>query len=133
MKQIHKFYFTVLIIFLNALTLWGTTINQNDPIIGSYKGIVFNNGNMDKVITTFFLNKNGCVTGTYIIDEEEGKTTGELTDIENNGNDIYMLHWKDKYGTGALKILFSSDYKIFLGFWGNDKNNTSFLWNGMKE
>ena len=103
------------------------------PIIGTYNGNVFNGNDMDPVLTTFFLNDSGQIIGKYAIGEETGLELGKLSNLRTEGNYTIVVDWKDKYGSGVLRMLFSSDYWMFYGLWGKSKTNTSLPWNGVKE
>lgn len=100
---------------------------------GTYEGRVFNGDNMDPVLTTLFINQLGQVIGKYAMGEETGLEIGELSNLKMEGDYTFVFDWKDKYGTGTLRLLFSSDYKTFYGFWGKTKSETVLPWNGIKK
>jgi hypothetical protein len=99
---------------------------------GTYEGRVFNGDNMDPVLTTFFIDESGQVLGKYAMGEETGLEVGVLTNLRMEGDYTFVFDWKDRYGTGILRILFSSDYKVFYGLWGKTQSDTLLPWNGIK-
>ena len=101
-------------------------------ILGTFQGDVFNGGGMDRVLTNFRKNADGKISGTYVISEENGHEAGTLSKFKREGPYTLKCEWKDKYGTGTLRILFSSQYKLFRGFWGEAEGDTSLPWNGVK-
>ena len=102
------------------------------PLTGTYKGKVFNGGVLDPVLTTFKLSKDGKVSGTYEMKEEEGIETGTLTNFKWKDAHVLICTWKDKYGSGILKLTFSADRSKFKGFWGGDLRSATLQWDGVK-
>lgn len=102
-------------------------------IAGTYEGIVLNGNDMDPVLTTFFLNESDQIVGKYAMGEEAGLEVGELSNLRMDGSYTVLFDWKDKYGRGVLRILFSSNYKMFYGLWGKTESETFFPWNGAKK
>lgn len=102
-------------------------------ITGAYEGRAFNGEGMDPVSTMFFLNAKDKIVGKYVLDAADSFVTGELSNLRTEGDFTVVADWKDKDGTGVLRILFSADYKIFFGFWGKTKSDTSQPWNGIKK
>lgn len=103
------------------------------PIVGTYDGRVSNGDDMDPVLTTFFLNESGQIVGKYAMGEEAGLEVGELSNFRIDGDYTFVVDWKDKYGTGVLRMLFSSNYGLFYGLWGKSQLETSLPWNGVKK
>lgn len=101
-------------------------------ISGNYNGKVFNGTDMDLVLTSFFKNESGVIVGKYTMFEDNRKELGVLSNLRSEGDYTIVADWKDKYGSGILRMLFSSDYKVFHGFWGRN-NKTSLPWHGVKE
>lgn len=100
-------------------------------IAGTYVGSVFNGDDMDPVLTTFFLDGSGQIAGKYAIGEEAALEVGELSNFRTEGNYTFVADWKDRYGTGVLRVLFSSNYRVFYGLWGASESDTSMPWNGV--
>jgi hypothetical protein len=128
---------TLTSILLIALTFCGATQAQEHsakPVIrGAFQGQVFNGDDMDPVITNFKQNANGDTSGTYVMGEKDGLETGTLSDFQWEGPYTLRCQWKDKYGTGTLRILFSAEYRMFRGFWGKSEDTAFLPWDGVKQ
>jgi hypothetical protein len=122
---------------LIALTFCTATLAQErtvKPVIrGTFQGQVYNGDDMDPVLTTFKHNANGDSSGTYAMGEEDGLEVGMLSDFEWEGPYTLKCKWKDKYGTGTLRILFSAEYRMFRGFWGKSEDTAILPWDGVKQ
>jgi hypothetical protein len=122
---------------LIALSLCSATLAQERPakpvIRGPFQGQVYNGDDMDPVLTTFKQNATGETSGTYAMGEEDGLEVGTLSDFEWEGSYTLKCKWKDKYGTGTLRILFSAEYRMFRGFWGQSEDTGFFPWDGVKQ
>jgi len=102
-------------------------------IAGTFEGNLFSGSDMDPVITSFTINESGEITGKYAMGEEEGLEVGTLNNIQVDSEFSVTMTWKDKYGKGTLRILFSEDYRIFRGFWGDSKNPVIWPWDGIRK
>ena len=100
---------------------------------GTFNGSLFSGSDMDPVITSFTLNKQGELSGKYAMGEEEGLEVGTLKDIHIESAFSISMTWKDKYGEGTLRILFSEDYQVFWGFWGDSETPAALTWNGIRK
>ena len=103
------------------------------PIMATYEGQVYNGDNMDSVLTTFAIVAEKSLSGTYVVEEESGLESGNLTDCQFEGGYTVTCTWIDKYGKGTARILFASDYRSFSGYWGNSADTTMFPWNGVRK
>ena len=103
------------------------------PILGAYQGKVFNGDDMDPIITSFYQDDSGKLVGRYAMGEENGLELGELSNIRIEKHDLVLADWRDKYGTGMVRMLFSADYQSFNGFWGEVEAESILPWNGTKE
>ena len=115
---------------------FGSSFAQSDApqaIIATYEGLVFNGDNMDPILTTFIIEDGKKLKGTYVIEDEEGFESGTLTDCTLEGTYTVTCTWKDKYGAGVARILFSADYRAFNGFWGETSDTTFQPWNGVRK
>ena len=122
---------------LIALAICSTAQAQErtaKPVIrGTFQGQVYNGDDMDPVFTTFKPNANGEMSGTYAMGEEDGLELGTLSEFEWEGPYTLKCKWKDKYGTGTLRILFSAEYRMFRGFWGESEVTAFLPWDGVKQ
>ena len=129
-----KNYFTALVfLFVLSAAAVGQVEQAFAQLKGVYQGQVFNSGSLDPVQTSFQIDKNGKPKGTYSITEEGGVERGVLSGFKWEADRVLVCTWKDKYGTGILRILFTSDFSSFRGFWGEDAKSTSFPWSGAKK
>lgn len=111
---------------------------QNDaapplPIVATYEGQVFNGDNMDPILTTFVIEDGKKLVGTYVVEEETGFESGNLSDCQLEGTYTVTCTWNDKYGSGFARILFSADYRSFSGYWGQSSDTTFLPWNGQRK
>lgn len=72
--------------------------------------------------TEFYLNKDGTQAGKYyIFEHQQLKLEGQLEQFEVLDQQTIMASWRDKYGTGKLKMKFSPDFSSFEGKWLPDQ------------
>lgn len=104
-----------------------------NQVSGSYYGYVDNRGKLDRVVTTLYLDNKGKLKGTYVMGEDEELALGELYEFKSEQRYTAEFTWKDKYGTGRLRIEFSPDLLSFSGNWGRDVYLHEYLtWTGSK-
>ena len=123
--------FIVAATFASAATAQGDAPAQ--PVIATYEGQVFNGDNMDPILTTFTIEDGKKLKGAYVIEDETGLESGNLSDCQLEGLYTVTCMWTDKYGTGLARILFSSDYRSFHGYWGQSSDTTFLPWNGVRK
>lgn len=104
-----------------------------ESILGSYEGAVSNGDDYDPVATTFYRDAQGELAGSYVIEEEQGSATGNLSEFRTESKYTAVFTWSDKYGDGTLRILFSEDYQLFAGFWGSNGAAATLPWLGAKQ
>jgi len=106
----------------------------DDPkaIAGTYSGEVFNGNDMDAVITTFIFDNSGRLTGTYEVDEENGKYSGRLSNFMFEGPRTISMEWTDKFGEGYATMEFTLGFYSFTGEWGNKQSPEALPWVGEK-
>ena len=99
-----------------------------------YWGEILNGEKLQPVVTHFTRTTTGQLTGTYLMGDEDGNeetvVTGKLSDCLGDATAVLTCQWHDKYGSGFLRIMFSSDYKSFTGYWGVHQKMTLYPWNG---
>lgn len=107
---------------------------KTDPFItGIYKGHVFNGDGLDPVLTTIKVNKDGVLYGKYAISDGNSIVFGKLSNFRSEGKYTIAIDWKDKYGSGVLRVLFSANYRYFYGYWGKSDSDTRFPWEGVRK
>ncbi len=125
-------------IALITILLFSTAVFSDDADLlakfaGTFEGSLFNGSDMDPVITSFSLNDKGELSGKYAMGEEKSIELGTLEDIHIESAYSISMTWKDKYGEGTLRILFSEDYQVFWGFWGDSETPAAITWNGLRK
>ncbi len=104
------------------------------PFAGTYQGVVLNGYQLEPITTTFRLAAGGRLTGEYLIeDSEEGSKPGSLSNVYLEAPGTLTLEWTDKDGEGYARLVFSSDYRRFDGFWGTPDSEADNPWTGTRE
>jgi hypothetical protein len=103
------------------------------PAGGSYEGQVYNGDDMDPVLTVFSRSPGGSWTGSYVLGEEDDVEVGQLDACTWETMLLITCRWTDRHGVGFARLLFSSDYRAFRGFWGNTMDALSLPWDGSRE
>ena len=103
-------------------------------ITGTYKGDILTGKTVWPGATTFAVDDDGAITGTYELDENGTTVKGELSDFSETGPRQLACRWKDKSGVGDFTLTFSEDSKSFDGLWSNDadEKKTKHPWGGKK-
>ena len=127
---------------LFLITLVGASVllsagkaNEHDRsriVDGRFQGQVFNGDDMDPVLTTFVASSQGRASGAYLITEENRDVVGTLSNFKWESPYVLTCTWQDTYGSGTLRILFSTEYTMFRGFWGESDDTTNRPWDGVK-
>ncbi len=102
-------------------------------IVATFEGHIFNGNRMVPGLTTFTIQDGNRLSGTYVIEDENGAEAGSLSAFQWEGSHTVNCIWRDKDGSGHLRILFSADFRSFRGYWGNSADTTSFPWDGVRE
>lgn len=103
------------------------------PAGGNYEGQVYNGDDMDPVLTVFSRSPAGDWTGSYVLGEEEDVEVGQLDACAWETMLLITCRWTDRHGVGYARLLFSSDYRSFRGFWGNTMDALALPWDGARE
>lgn len=101
-------------------------------LVGTYRGKIHNGGQPESALTSFYFNDQGKLVGTYFMNADTDAVKGEIVEFIPVGNYMALLKWKDTYGTGHLRALFSYDGQQFTGQWGIMSKLYSFPWDGTK-
>lgn len=120
-------------VMLVPLIVYAAGISDYSKIAGSYTGMVFNGGDLDPVVTTFFLLPNGTLRGNYIAEDEIELIEGTISNAVNIEGQTYSFEWTDKYGEGQAVMEFADDFSSFNGFWTNNTGSDEFQWSGTKD
>ncbi len=103
------------------------------PAGGNFEGQVYNGDDMDPVLTVFSRSSGGAWTGSYVLGEEEDLEVGQLDACSWETTLLITCRWTDRHGVGFARLLFSSDYRSFRGFWGNTMDALTLPWDGARE
>jgi len=103
---------------------------------GRFCGEMISSGDYQDVETSLNVAKDGHLSGTYELDEPDGRVEGNLIEQDLGSGTSRTLVWTDKYGTGLLSLDFLSDFDGFNGSWGGSVNGKfdapSHSWNGAR-
>ena len=99
---------------------------------GSYKGGIWTGKTRFPGTTKFNVDAKGLLSGTYELDEKGTTVPGTLSDFRVAGNRQLECRWKDKNGTGDLKMTFTDNLSSFKGFWSLDGKEQKHPWNGTR-
>lgn len=103
---------------------------------GRFCGEMISSGDYRDVETDLNVARDGHLSGTYELDEPDGRVEGNLVEKDLGSGTSRTLVWTDKYGTGLLYLDFSSDFNGFNGSWGGSVNGKfdapSHSWNGAR-
>ena len=105
---------------------------KRPAITGSYQGQVYNENNMDPVVTNFVEDSQDGISGSYAMGEDDGAATGTLSDCFWEPPYVVVCTWEDKYGAGTIRVLFNATYQSFQGFWGQEVHGTTLPWSGQR-
>ncbi len=120
------------LLVISFITSYGSVATAQSRTIGKYRGSVYSADRHVPVVTTFYLDSRGEIAGSYVIEDGSTTTSGTLSNFTAIGEDSAKFTWQDKFGSGKLRILFSSNLEQFNGFWGTD-NRTNYHWSGTRE
>jgi hypothetical protein len=81
-------------------------------------------------ITTFFSDHSRELAGAYFFTVDHGGVVGQFSQCRVTDARKMSCRWKDQYGTGTLRVEFSSDFGAFEGSWTVEKGDTTYTWNG---
>lgn len=114
----------------------GTASSMTASPAGRFCGEMISSGDYQDVETLLNVDRDGRISGTYELDEPNGRVDGTLAEKDPGAGTSRMLVWTDKYGTGLLELHFSDDYKGFKARWGGSSNGRfdapSHSWNGSR-
>lgn len=102
-------------------------------LAGVYTGTVNSAGITIPMITEFFVGKDGHVFGAYKMTEASGIVEGELYEFRAEDSHTLTATWKDKYGSGLLRMRFTNNGREFKGLWGPDTQHAIMRWDGTKK
>ena len=106
-----------------------------DPakIVGTFQGQALSGGVVVEVVTTFSLDKDGALTGTYSFLQGDEWFDGTLTKARLSDQGDVTFIWQDAFGAGTLTITFADDYQSFTGAWSSLEDTTdAFPWAGKR-
>ena len=85
--------------------------------VGSWRGPVANDGQLQSMDTEFHLDAEGQLAGGYHI-ADPVTFDGTLSGFHPTGHCEADFTWTDRYGTGTVHIRFEPDQGRFTGTWG---------------
>ncbi|MEO1401082.1 MAG: hypothetical protein AAFV72_07450 [Cyanobacteria bacterium J06635_1] len=100
---------------------------------GSYTGEIWSGGSAIASETTFTLNEDGTITGSYLMHEPADDVTGTISACQPVDDLTLQCTWDDIYGTGDLRVTFTEDFSNFDGYWTPEAGlELGFGWNGSR-
>lgn len=120
-------------LILVAFTVSAAEDSDFSRMAGRYVGEVFNGGDMDPVVTTFFITPDGRLKGNYVAEDEIEIVEGTVSNVFNIEGRTYSFEWTDKYGEGQAVLVFSEDFSSFKGFWTDNSGSDQLPWSGTRE
>ena len=127
-----RFLFIFVFAALGAFA-YGQSDSKPASIVATFEGHMLNDGGLDPVLTTFTIQGSDRLSGTYVIEDENNAEAGSLSAFQWEGSYTVNCVWRDKHGSGHLRILFAADFRSFRGFWGESADTTSFPWDGVRK
>lgn len=98
---------------------------------GEFRGELLSTNEMVPALTQLRW-RHGALTGSYTFGRELDER-GTLRDCSEPEPEVVHCEWRDEYGTGLLKLHFSSDTSYFEGEWSpEDEPALSHPWTGMR-
>ncbi len=101
-------------------------------VAGTFHGEVFNGSDLDPVVTSFSVDANGRLSGSYDVEEENGAYSGSLTSIVFEDARTLSMAWTDKFGEGYALLEFSADFSSFSGTWTDVDGAGGLPWTGQR-
>jgi len=102
-------------------------------ILGTYDGKLWSNGVLAHATTTFFLDSEDRLAGTYRYDENGATYAGSLfKPLLSVTGDVTFI-WQDEFGFGTLTLRFSNDLRQFAGTWSTlEDGSEAYPWYGKR-
>ncbi len=128
----------IFLLLLAVLVLGPGKVSADDKqdfmynVIGVYYGVMVSGGTDCPGKTTFVLDNEGKLSGSYDFIEPSGRLFGTLTDCESSGFNKLVCTWRDKEGKGSLEMKFNTEITSFSGFWSMPGSKARYPWNGTK-
>ncbi len=120
-----------------ALTSTGDTAADESfvqNIVGTYVGQLWSDGVYQDATTTFHLDPDGELLGTYSFTYDKQIYDGVLIKPQISQDGDVTFIWEDTFGFGVLNITFSPDFQQFAGTWSTlDDGADAFPWFGKRQ
>jgi hypothetical protein len=86
-------------------------------VVGPWTGKVLDAGQIKELRTQFSIG-TGELTGTYHVEDPDGGYDGTLTAFTPSGPCAGQFLWRDRHGTGVVRLEFRPERDRFDGQWG---------------
>jgi len=100
-------------------------------VVGTWRGPVLNGLGIEDMTTSFSIGSDGRLAGTYHI-EDDVPLDGTLTNFRETGPCSGEFRWRDRDGSGTVRILFQPQLGRFVGRWGLDPAAPSNVFDGYR-
>lgn len=119
-----------------ATCLFVSPAAADKPPTGRFLGCVTSLGVLTPVVTRLTDQHRG-IGGTFTYLDEGVPVDGTLEHIGVGDGLSYSMVWKDKYGSGELRIQFTADTNAFSGRWttygeGSQADSFAQFWSGQR-
>lgn len=117
------------VLTLNSLAQSEQWLGQ---VTGKYESEVESGDRLITATTTFVVNDQGALIGSYELIERDDFIPGTLNQCRGLKVGIVQCIWSDRYGTGKLTVTFSEDFSRFDGYWTPEGEPENYLWRGYR-
>ena len=111
---------------LAALALAASCGAWHAGVTGHYFGQVESQG--PKAIDTWITEREGGLSGSYVLHEPDRDVPGTLEALGDAGCDTALFRWTDVYGTGVARLRFLPTQRCFEGAWGAAQVSPALIW-----
>jgi hypothetical protein len=87
-------------------------------VSGCFYGRIFSGDDMDSIKTFLQYTTDGAIVGEYVIYEENEEVEGRLVRLLPVSQYVFRGKWEDAFGEGPVRLLFTSQFDAFTGYWG---------------
>ncbi len=109
-----------------------STLQWLPNITGRYEGQISTGTQSVSGTTEFFLSQTGSLLGTYSVRQDNKLDLGVLHDCNATGPLKIRCIWSDRFGSGDLNLLFTSDLSRFNGQWRVLGSPETYAWAGSR-
>ncbi len=128
--------FSLSLLMIVSLILTGCFKNDSwlEKVDGVYYGLMWSGGGNLGCTTTFEVDFNGNLTGTYVMLEPLSAEEGVIDKCVLLKKGKFQCKWRDLYGFGDVELEFTRGFNSFKAIWNDEGEfEQSFPWIGKKD